>query len=255
MNKAIWYRKPRSLLKYGFNHKLVIGSEDPETPIPFVAFRSSFLFIIDHVPQDSTESHFALSSLSSFLGATAESRLNKSSQSCRSPGNLWTRLIHQTRLTLVQSWSSGKYPLIEHEYDAIVVWAHIELFVATVLTLLNSGAGGAGLRAAFGLAEAGFNTACITKLFPTRSHTVAAQVSFCSHRVSIQHSYRDSGRNQRSFRSKLAIRQTRDYICLFFTQNMTEDDWRWHMYDTVSWQVVLYSICFLILYRSKDPTG
>ncbi len=41
---------------------------------------------------------------------------------------------------------------------------------------LRRGAGGAGLRAAFGLAEAGFNTACITKLFPTRSHTVAAQV-------------------------------------------------------------------------------
>lgn len=40
----------------------------------------------------------------------------------------------------------------------------------------QSGAGGAGLRAAFGLAEAGLNTACITKLFPTRSHTVAAQV-------------------------------------------------------------------------------
>ena len=38
-----------------------------------------------------------------------------------------------------------------------------------------SGAGGAGLRAAFGLAEAGFKTACVTKLFPTRSHTVAAQ--------------------------------------------------------------------------------
>lgn len=54
--------------------------------------------------------------------------------------------------------SSGKYPIIDHEYDAIVV-----------------GAGGAGLRAAFGLAEAGLNTACITKLFPTRSHTVAAQ--------------------------------------------------------------------------------
>ncbi|KAK9898542.1 succinate dehydrogenase [Cystobasidium minutum MCA 4210] len=53
---------------------------------------------------------------------------------------------------------TGKYPVIDHEYDAIVV-----------------GAGGAGLRAAFGLAEAGFNTACITKLFPTRSHTVAAQ--------------------------------------------------------------------------------
>lgn len=53
---------------------------------------------------------------------------------------------------------SQKYPVIDHEYDAIVV-----------------GAGGAGLRAAFGLAEAGFNTACISKLFPTRSHTVAAQ--------------------------------------------------------------------------------
>ena len=38
------------------------------------------------------------------------------------------------------------------------------------------GAGGAGLRAAFGLAQEGFKTACITKLFPTRSHTVAAQV-------------------------------------------------------------------------------
>ncbi|KAI0927987.1 succinate dehydrogenase flavoprotein subunit [Taiwanofungus camphoratus] len=81
----------------------------------------------------------------------------------------------------VQSWASGKYPLIEHEYDAIVV-----------------GAGGAGLRAAFGLAEAGFNTACITKLFPTRSHTVAAQ----------------GGINAA-------------------LGNMTEDDWRWHMYDTV----------------------
>ena len=53
---------------------------------------------------------------------------------------------------------SNKYPVIDHEYDALVV-----------------GAGGAGLRAAFGLAEAGFNTACISKLFPTRSHTVAAQ--------------------------------------------------------------------------------
>ncbi|KAL0568356.1 succinate dehydrogenase flavoprotein subunit [Marasmius crinis-equi] len=63
--------------------------------------------------------------------------------------------------------------LIDHEYNAIVI-----------------GAGGAGLRAAFGLAEAGFNTACTTKLFPTRSHTVAAQ-------------------------------------------NMTDDDWRYHVYDTV----------------------
>jgi succinate dehydrogenase (ubiquinone) flavoprotein subunit len=71
--------------------------------------------------------------------------------------------------------------LQDHEYDAIVV-----------------GAGGSGLRAAFGLAEAGFNTACISKLFPTRSHTVAAQ----------------GGINAA-------------------LGNMHEDDWRWHMYDTV----------------------
>ncbi|KAI4151907.1 MAG: hypothetical protein LQ341_000821 [Variospora aurantia] len=76
---------------------------------------------------------------------------------------------------------SQKYPVIDHEYDAIVV-----------------GAGGSGLRAAFGLAEAGFNTACISKLFPTRSHTVAAQ----------------GGINAA-------------------LGNMHEDDWRWHMYDTV----------------------
>ena len=50
---------------------------------------------------------------------------------------------------------------MDHTYDAVVV-----------------GAGGAGLRAAIGLSEHGFNTACITKLFPTRSHTVAAQVNF-----------------------------------------------------------------------------
>ena len=49
--------------------------------------------------------------------------------------------------------------MVDHQYDAVVV-----------------GAGGAGLRAAFGLAEKGFKTACVTKLFPTRSHTVAAQV-------------------------------------------------------------------------------
>ncbi|KAI8371052.1 succinate dehydrogenase flavoprotein subunit 1 [Blakeslea trispora] len=76
---------------------------------------------------------------------------------------------------------ASQYPVIDHEYDAVVV-----------------GAGGAGLRAAFGLAEAGLNTACITKLFPTRSHTVAAQ----------------GGINAA-------------------LGNMTEDDWRWHMYDTV----------------------
>lgn len=60
------------------------------------------------------------------------------------------------------------------------------------------GAGGAGLRAAFGLVEAGLKTACISKLFPTRSHTVAAQ----------------GGINAA-------------------LGNMTEDDWRWHMYDTI----------------------
>lgn len=76
---------------------------------------------------------------------------------------------------------SKAYPIIDHQYDAVVV-----------------GAGGAGLRAAFGLSEAGFKTACITKLFPTRSHTVAAQ----------------GGINAA-------------------LGNMEKDDWRWHMYDTV----------------------
>jgi len=76
---------------------------------------------------------------------------------------------------------TGSYNVIEHEYDAVVV-----------------GAGGAGLRAAFGLAQKGFKVACVSKLFPTRSHTVAAQ----------------GGIN-----AALA--------------NMTEDDWRWHAYDTV----------------------
>ncbi|KIK53954.1 hypothetical protein GYMLUDRAFT_49121 [Collybiopsis luxurians FD-317 M1] len=98
-----------------------------------------------------------------------------------------------------KSWLSSKYPLVEHEYDAIVVCVRLQsLPRAVVLICFDSGAGGAGLRAAFGLAEAGFNTACITKLFPTRSHTVAAQ----------------GGINAA-------------------LGNMTEDDWRWHMYDTV----------------------
>ncbi|KAH7064944.1 succinate dehydrogenase flavoprotein subunit [Macrophomina phaseolina] len=77
--------------------------------------------------------------------------------------------------------STKKYPVIDHHYDALVV-----------------GAGGAGLRAAVGLTEAGLNTACVTKLFPTRSHTVAAQ----------------GGINAA-------------------LGNMTEDDYRWHFYDTV----------------------
>ncbi|KAJ0393917.1 hypothetical protein P43SY_011470 [Pythium insidiosum] len=76
---------------------------------------------------------------------------------------------------------TSKYTIVDHEYDVVVV-----------------GAGGAGLRAAMGCAEAGFKTACISKLFPTRSHTVAAQ----------------GGINAA-------------------LGNMTPDDWRWHMYDTV----------------------
>ncbi len=75
----------------------------------------------------------------------------------------------------------SSYPIIEHEYDVIVV-----------------GAGGSGLRAAVGLAEAGLKTACISKVFPTRSHTAAAQGGISA-----------------------------------ALGNMSEDDWRWHMYDTV----------------------
>jgi succinate dehydrogenase / fumarate reductase, flavoprotein subunit len=73
------------------------------------------------------------------------------------------------------------YPFTDHTFDVVVV-----------------GAGGAGLRAALGCAEAGLKTACITKVFPTRSHTVAAQGGIAA---------------------ALA--------------NMGADDWRWHMYDTV----------------------
>jgi len=76
---------------------------------------------------------------------------------------------------------TSKYQIVDHTYDALVV-----------------GAGGAGLRATMGLAEHGFETACITKVFPTRSHTVAAQ----------------GGINAA-------------------LGNMGEDDWRWHFYDTV----------------------
>jgi len=77
---------------------------------------------------------------------------------------------------------SRQYPVVDHEYDAVVV-----------------GAGGAGLRAAFGLVQEGFKTAVITKLFPTRSHTVAAQGG-----INAALGNMDDG-----------------------------DDWRWHMYDTV----------------------
>jgi len=73
------------------------------------------------------------------------------------------------------------YEIVDHTYDVIVV-----------------GAGGAGLRAVLGASQAGLKTACISKVFPTRSHTVAAQGGISAS-----------------------------------LGNMGEDDWRWHMYDTV----------------------
>ena len=73
------------------------------------------------------------------------------------------------------------YEFIDHTFDVVVV-----------------GAGGSGLRAALGAAQAGLKTACISKVFPTRSHTVAAQGGISAS-----------------------------------LGNMGEDDWRWHMYDTV----------------------
>ncbi len=76
---------------------------------------------------------------------------------------------------------TNSYEIIEHKYDIVVV-----------------GAGGAGLRATFGMAAKGLKTACITKVFPTRSHTVAAQGGMSAS-----------------------------------LGNMGKDDWRWHMYDTV----------------------
>ena len=77
--------------------------------------------------------------------------------------------------------SSRAYNVVDHTYDVVVV-----------------GAGGSGLRATFGMGASGLKTACITKVFPTRSHTVAAQGGIGA-----------------------------------ALGNMGEDDWRWHMYDTV----------------------
>ncbi len=76
---------------------------------------------------------------------------------------------------------TSAYKIIEHAYDVVVV-----------------GAGGAGLRATLGMVERGLKTACLTKVFPTRSHTVAAQGGISA-----------------------------------ALGNMGEDDWRFHLYDTV----------------------
>lgn len=81
----------------------------------------------------------------------------------------------------MQETKIGNYAIIDHEFDVVVV-----------------GAGGAGLRATFGMAQKGLNTACISKVFPTRSHTVAAQGGISA-----------------------------------ALGNMGEDDWRWHMFDTI----------------------
>ncbi len=77
--------------------------------------------------------------------------------------------------------TNNSYTFVDHQFDVVVV-----------------GAGGAGLRATLGMAEQGLKTACVTKVFPTRSHTVAAQGGIAAS-----------------------------------LQNMTPDCWQWHMYDTV----------------------
>ena len=76
---------------------------------------------------------------------------------------------------------TNSYKIVDHNYDVIVI-----------------GAGGSGLRATLGSAELGLKSACISKVFPTRSHTVAAQGGIGAS-----------------------------------LGNMGEDDWRWHMYDTI----------------------
>ncbi len=84
-------------------------------------------------------------------------------------------------MNMLNKPSRGAYQIIDHTYDVVVV-----------------GAGGAGLRATLGMGAAGLKTACITKVFPTRSHTVAAQGGVAAS-----------------------------------LGNMGDDNWRWHMYDTV----------------------
>src|SRR6201990_326797 len=78
------------------------------------------------------------------------------------------------------SYNGSAYPITDHTFDVVIV-----------------GAGGAGLRATVGCSQAGLRTACISKVFPTRSHTVAAQGGISAS-----------------------------------LGNMHEDNWRWHMEET-----------------------
>jgi succinate dehydrogenase / fumarate reductase flavoprotein subunit len=86
-----------------------------------------------------------------------------------------------TRARSTAAYAGQTYPITDHTFDVVVV-----------------GAGGAGLRATVGCSQAGLKTACITKVFPTRSHTVAAQGGVAAS-----------------------------------LGNMGKDTWQWHMYDTV----------------------
>jgi succinate dehydrogenase / fumarate reductase flavoprotein subunit len=86
-----------------------------------------------------------------------------------------------TRARPTATYAGQAYPITDHTFDVVVV-----------------GAGGAGLRATVGCSQAGLKTACITKVFPTRSHTVAAQGGVAAS-----------------------------------LGNMGKDTWQWHMYDTV----------------------
>ncbi|KZK95566.1 Succinate dehydrogenase flavoprotein subunit [Pseudovibrio sp. Ad46] len=90
-------------------------------------------------------------------------------------------MVEQTGVSIAPSQSGKAYEFVDHKFDVVVV-----------------GAGGAGLRATLGMAEQGLKTACISKVFPTRSHTVAAQGGIAAS-----------------------------------LKNMTPDCWQWHMYDTV----------------------
>ena len=89
---------------------------------------------------------------------------------------------------------------------------------------------GAGLRAALGLTEKGYKTACITKVFPTRSHTVAAQGG-------------ESGARKCPLLPLTLLSDPDVFLLLKGINaalgNMTEDDWRWHAYDTVKGRYVL----------------